>query len=142
VWNHGYGDGHNHILHPGAEDGNHRQSEDNNGERQEQIDHPLDQQVHVPAKVGAGHPDEGAQEGRDEDLRIAIYTLLDSLRGIAVLTSFALPVTAGRLWERLGLDGGPTDEPLPCGARQGALPAGIRVSKGEVLFPRVEPDEA
>jgi methionyl-tRNA synthetase len=82
------------------------------------------------------------KEGRDEDLRIAIYTLLDSLRGIAVLTSFALPVTAGRLWERLGLDGGPTDEPLPGGARQGALPAGIRVSKGEVLFPRVEPDEA
>jgi methionyl-tRNA synthetase len=82
------------------------------------------------------------KQGRTEELARVMYTLLDTLRGIAVLASFVLPVTAERIWERLSLDGQPADQHLPEGLAPGRMPAGTTVTKGTVLFPRVDPDEA
>ncbi|MBW3561185.1 MAG: methionine--tRNA ligase [Actinobacteria bacterium] len=81
------------------------------------------------------------KEGRDEELATAMYTLLDTLRATAVLVSWVLPRTAAGIWAQLGLDGAPSEDHLPGGVEPGRLPAGTRIAKGHVLFPRVELDD-
>jgi methionyl-tRNA synthetase len=75
-----------------------------------------------------------AASGRlDEVLNAA----LESLRVGAVLISPAMPRAAQGLWDRLGLPGGPADGPLAETGVFGVFPD-ANVSKGEVLFPRIE----
>ena len=78
------------------------------------------------------------KQGDHEQLATVMYNLVDALRAIAVLAAFVLPDTTAGIWERLGLDGSPTDTPVPEGIAWGRMPAGTTVDKGEVLFPRVE----
>lgn len=81
------------------------------------------------------------RDGSTGEVQTVMYTAVDCIRAIAVLSSFTLPVTARGIWERLGLEGSPEDQTLPAGVEPGAMPAGVRVAKGEVLFPKVEPEE-
>jgi methionyl-tRNA synthetase len=75
-----------------------------------------------------------ASSGRlDEVLNAA----LESLRVGAVLISPAMPRAAQGLWDRLGLPGGPADGPLAETGVFGVFPES-KVSKGDVLFPRIE----
>jgi methionyl-tRNA synthetase len=75
-----------------------------------------------------------AASGRlDEVLNAA----LESLRVGAVLISPAMPRAAQGLWDRLGLPGGPADGPLAETGMFGVFPE-TNVSKGDVLFPRIE----
>jgi methionyl-tRNA synthetase len=62
---------------------------------------------------------------------------LEALRVGAVLASPAMPGAAQRLWDRLGLDGGPADGPLASTGIFGVFPE-TTVTRGEPLFPRIE----
>jgi len=61
---------------------------------------------------------------------------LEALRIVAVLASPALPATCQTVWDRIGLTGRVVDQRLPAAATWGAYPGGIRVTKGDSLFPR------
>jgi len=63
---------------------------------------------------------------------------LEVLRIVAVLASPAMPATCAEVWRRIGLDGSPTDTGLPDAARWGGYPGGVRVTRGDPLFPRLD----
>lgn len=78
-----------------------------------------------------------------ERLATILYTCAEALRAIAVLHSPVMPTAARRLWDSLGAAEklGPLEEQLISSAAEwGRLPAGATITKGEVLFPRVEMD--
>ncbi len=79
--------------------------------------------------------------GRDESqkglLGNVLLTLAECVRFVAVLIRPFMPKTPERIFEQLGLK----DEALQNWdslSRFGTLPAGIRVCKGEALFPRID----
>jgi methionyl-tRNA synthetase len=61
---------------------------------------------------------------------------LEALRIVAVLASPAMPGACAEVWRRIGLAGSPLDERLPGAAAWGGYPGGLRVTRGEPLFPR------
>jgi len=75
-----------------------------------------------------------------ERLATVLYTTCEALRAIAVLHNAVMPRAMGRLWEAIGAaEGlGPIGEQrLSDASRWGQLPAGVRVTKGPALFPRL-----
>jgi methionyl-tRNA synthetase len=79
-------------------------------------------------------------DARREDLEAVLYAAAESLRILAVLIQPVMPSAAQRLWDQLGMPGRVEDERLPDASHWGRLEAGIQTTKGEALFPRVEPD--
>jgi methionyl-tRNA synthetase len=82
---------------------------------------------------------------KDESARARLdtilYTAAESLRAVAVLLNPVMPKSSARLWESLGAETalGPIAAQVVQEAGQwGRLPAGATVTKGEVLFPRLE----
>ncbi len=70
-----------------------------------------------------------------------LYVICEALRGIAVLYNAVMPRATTSLWEQLGADlalGRLVDQPVTDVARWGQLPAGSVITKGAVLFPRLE----
>ncbi|MBX7159030.1 MAG: methionine--tRNA ligase [Acidimicrobiia bacterium] len=63
---------------------------------------------------------------------------LETLRIVAVLLSPVMPGACARLWDKLGLDGSPSDGPVPAAALWGGFPEGTAVTKGDALFPRMD----
>ena len=61
---------------------------------------------------------------------------LEALRIITVLIWPAMPDTAQAIWERIGLDGSPTDGGLDAQVLWGSAPQARVVTKGDPLFPR------
>jgi methionyl-tRNA synthetase len=78
------------------------------------------------------------KQGLADELATALYTCVDALRILAVLVSPVMPDAAERLWAKLGLDDDLAAQRLPHAARRGLLPAGVRVERGEVLFPKLD----
>ncbi len=84
----------------------------------------------------------------DAQKRLAtiLYTAAESLRAIAVLLNPVMPRAAASLWRQLGAERSVGDidiQPLTNAGRWGILPPGSTVTKGELLFPRIEePDES
>ena len=79
----------------------------------------------------------GRDESGRERLSTVLYVLWESLRFIAVLISPVMPMTPARMYEQLGV----SDEQLTTWAslaRFGAAPAGMKVLKGEAVFPRID----
>ncbi|NLD33741.1 MAG: methionine--tRNA ligase [Clostridiales bacterium] len=79
--------------------------------------------------------------GRTEEtkprLQTVLYVLAECIRYVAVLIGPVMPTTPARIYEQLGLQ----DDSLKTWASLaafGGLPAGIRVQKGDALFPRVD----
>jgi methionyl-tRNA synthetase len=62
---------------------------------------------------------------------------LEAIRIVSILASPAIPQAAAEAWRRIGLDGRPDEQRLPSAAEWGGYPGGLRVEKGEPLFPRV-----
>lgn len=84
----------------------------------------------------AGGP---AADDAEERLRTCLYNLAESLRLVGVFMSPFLPGSSRKLLAQLGVDGvGPW--PI-CGAWGGLIP-GSPVAAGEILFPRIEVEEA
>jgi methionyl-tRNA synthetase len=63
---------------------------------------------------------------------------LEVLRIVAVLASPAIPTASAAIWERIGLDGSPTDATVPESVQWGLYPGGLPVVKGDSLFPRIK----
>ncbi|MFI6009471.1 methionine--tRNA ligase [Streptomyces sp. NPDC051243] len=79
-------------------------------------------------------------EGRAR-LATILYTAAESLRAIAVLLDPVMPETSRKLWESLGAEaslGALADQKIQEAGEWGRLPAGTTVTKGAVLFPRLE----
>lgn len=71
-------------------------------------------------------------------LATVLYTLAECVRRVAVMVGFVMPRTPGRIFEQLGLE----DDSLKswesiCRPFE-QLPAGLKVKKGEALFPRLD----
>ena len=82
-------------------------------------------------------------EGARERLATVLYSTCEALRAIAVLHNAVMPGAMGRMWEAIGAaEGlGPIEEQqIGDVARWGQLPAGVKVTKGAALFPRL-PEE-
>jgi methionyl-tRNA synthetase len=74
-------------------------------------------------------------------LATILHTAADSLRACAVLLNPVMPESSAKLWDSLGAEpslGALSAQPLGEVARWGQLPAGSTVTKGAVLFPRLE----
>lgn len=70
-----------------------------------------------------------SKAGETEKLKAVIYNLCEVLKVSAVLVSPFMPSTAEKMWKQLGLSGKPAlDAPI----------AGIKVAKGDPLFPRIQ----
>ncbi|MBU0672583.1 MAG: methionine--tRNA ligase [Candidatus Margulisbacteria bacterium] len=70
-----------------------------------------------------------AKESKAKELESVMYVLSLVLKETAVLLSPFMPETAGKMWQQLGLQG-----PLS----QKTEVAGVKVAKGEPLFPRIQ----
>lgn len=75
-----------------------------------------------------------------ERLHTILYVLCDSLRAIAVLHHALMPRVTALMWEQIGavVLGDIADQRVQHAATWGLLPVGARVTKGEILFPRLE----
>jgi methionyl-tRNA synthetase len=79
-------------------------------------------------------------ESRRADLDQVLYATAESLRALAVLLHPVMPQTTETLWESLGATalGSIAEQRIGDVATWGQLPGGVRVTKGAVLFPRLE----
>jgi methionyl-tRNA synthetase len=78
-------------------------------------------------------------ETRRDELGSVLYTAAETLRILAILISPVMPSAAERLWSQLGIDASLSDQRLPGALEWGGLAPGTRTTKGESLFPRLEP---
>jgi len=86
-----------------------------------------------------------AKEGENERLSTVLYTLAEGLRITAVHVQPFMPGSAQKIWDRLGIDEN-IEEMVARGEFDleketsfgGREIAGLRVARGEALFPRVE----
>ena len=62
---------------------------------------------------------------------------LEVLRIVAILASPALTRASQEIWRRIGLPGRVEDQRLPEAANWGGYPGGLKVERGEPLFPRI-----
>ncbi len=79
-----------------------------------------------------------------ERLATVLYTTCEALRAVAVLHNSVMPRAMGTLWESIGAAeglGAIGEQRIEDVSRWGQLPAGVRVTKGAALFPRL-PEEA
>jgi methionyl-tRNA synthetase len=75
------------------------------------------------------------------ELEKVLYNTADSIRALAVLLHPIMPATTEILWESLGANqtlGDISKQRISDVARFGQLPSGSKVTKGAVLFPRLE----
>jgi methionyl-tRNA synthetase len=66
---------------------------------------------------------------------------LEAIRLVSILISPAMPGVADEIWRRLGLEGSPSAVPFTAAVEWGQYPGGLRVTKGESLFPRIQSDQ-
>jgi len=78
-------------------------------------------------------------------LHTILYTIADALRAIAVLYHPLMPKASQELWQQLGADksiGALADQRVQDAGAFQVLPVGSVVTKGAVLFPRLEEEPA
>ncbi|MDH3687331.1 MAG: methionine--tRNA ligase [Myxococcales bacterium] len=89
--------------------------------------------------LDATAPWTAAKEGRDADLRRALYTSCQALRGIGLLLLPFIPDAATELLDRVGAGSEIASARLPESAvRWNVLAPGTPTRKGAALFPRAE----
>jgi methionyl-tRNA synthetase len=80
-------------------------------------------------------------DAQRERLETVLWTAAEGLRVLAVLLNAFMPKASAALWESLGAQaslGALADQAVVDSGRWGQLPAGSAVTKGAVLFPRLE----
>ena len=77
---------------------------------------------------------------RNSELNSVLYNTAESIRALAVLLHPVMPETTEQLWDSLGATSlGPIGkQKISELSKWGQLPSGSRVTKGAVLFPRLE----
>ncbi len=78
-----------------------------------------------------------AKEGDTVRLAAVLYNTLEAVRIAALYTAPVMPNTSAEVWTRLGLGDITEVTDIVAAARWGQLPAGLHVTKGEALFPRI-----
>ena len=78
-------------------------------------------------------------EANGARLAAVLYNLLEAVRVCAVLLTPFMPESCGKIFAQIGADQSVQD--WDSAARWGVLPAGVSVSKGETLFPRIDLDK-
>jgi methionyl-tRNA synthetase len=63
---------------------------------------------------------------------------LEAVRIVAILASPAIPAAAREAWRRIGLPASPEDQRVPDALAWGGYPGGLRVHKGDPIFPRAK----
>jgi methionyl-tRNA synthetase len=76
-----------------------------------------------------------AEPGPDVDA--VLGDALEALRIVAILASPALTRASQEIWRRIGLSGRVEDQRLPEAVIWGGYPGGLRVERGQPLFPRI-----
>lgn len=75
-----------------------------------------------------------------ERLQTVMNALAETIRLVAYLIYPVMPVTAGKIWDQLGLSSrGPIADQHLEDAEWGRLPAGVEFRRAEPLFPRIDP---
>ncbi|MEJ7741544.1 MAG: hypothetical protein WKF73_02725 [Nocardioidaceae bacterium] len=88
-----------------------------------------------PWKIAKNASDEGRAR-----LASILYAAADSLRAVAVLHNAVMPKACAALWSALGAEalGALADQRVQDAGQWGQLPAGVTLTKGQALFPRLE----
>ena len=84
-------------------------------------------------------------ESRTAELMAVLYNTADAIRALAILLHPVMPATTQILWQNLGAQDSMGDisaQRIGSVAAWGQLPPGSIVTKGAVLFPRLEEGEA
>ncbi|MEJ6574506.1 MAG: methionine--tRNA ligase [Actinomycetes bacterium] len=80
-------------------------------------------------------------ESRTVELNEVLYNTADAIRALAVLLHPVMPATTQTLWESIGAQatlGNIDQQKISNVSTWGVLPQGCKVTKGAVLFPRLE----
>lgn len=72
------------------------------------------------------------------DLHTILYTIIDCLRAIAILYHPVMPKAMSNLWQQLGIPGDINMQTIEQAHKWQSTPVGIKVTKGDALFPRLE----
>jgi len=78
---------------------------------------------------------------KNEELDKVLYNTIEAVRALAVLLHPVMPATTTLLWESIGAQetmGAIGNQRIGDVAKWGQLPPGSRITKGAVLFPRLE----
>jgi len=78
-----------------------------------------------------------AKEGDTDRLAAVLYNTLEAVRIAALYTAPVMPNTSAEVWTRLGLGDITSVTDIVAVSAWGQLPSGLRVTKGEALFPRI-----
>jgi methionyl-tRNA synthetase len=79
-----------------------------------------------------------AREGKTERLATVMYTLLECIRIITILTFPFMPETAEKIWSQLGIRESLSDQTISDATAWGRIQPGTVVTKEKPLFPRIE----
>ena len=80
----------------------------------------------------------GRSEAGMPRLATVLYTLAECVRRVAVCVSFVMPRTPERIFAQLGVEDGALKTWESVNQPFAVLPAGLKVHKGEALFPRLD----
>jgi methionyl-tRNA synthetase len=80
-------------------------------------------------------------EKNNERLGTILYTICEALRAIAVLYQPIMPKSMDLLWSQIGAVESGLVQSLNEVGRWGQLKAGVTITKGETMFPRIEEPE-
>jgi len=81
------------------------------------------------------------EEGKKDQLNNVLYNLCEAIRLISTLISSILPATARNIFGQLGIEGRGELTDWASTDTFGLIPDGTKVSKGEVLFPRLDVED-
>jgi methionyl-tRNA synthetase len=79
-------------------------------------------------------------DARRDELGSVLYAAAETLRILAIAIHPIMPSAAARLWKQLGIDQPLGEQRLPVAARWGGLAPGTITTKGDSLFPRLDPE--
>lgn len=82
-------------------------------------------------------PWNAAKAGDEARVAAILYHALEAVRIAALFCAPVMPRTSAEVWRRIGLGDVHAVDDLAKAARWGGLPAGLPVTKGEALFPRI-----
>ena len=82
-----------------------------------------------------------AREGKKQELEQFLYALAETLRAVSIFVWPFLPTTAESIWSQLGFETPLKEERLPLALKEGSIPVGQVIRKGNPLFPRLEKEK-
>ncbi|MGE5559075.1 MAG: methionine--tRNA ligase [Bacillota bacterium] len=77
---------------------------------------------------------------RKERLDTVLYHMAETLRMVGIMLLPFIPETAGKIWQQLNLPGNP-EKAGWAGLVWGKGPSGIKIAKGNPIFPRIEAED-